>query len=108
MTTLTDSLDIIQKRAFIAGTLDFHSGAFFTVTFIKADGSVRVMNGRTGVTKHLKGGESTIKDKPNLYGCFDVKANGYRCFNMDTVLELKVNKVTLKFPGGGTQQSEAA
>lgn len=30
---------------------------FFSVTFIKKDNSIRVLNGLTGVKKHLKGGE---------------------------------------------------
>ena len=35
-------------------------GRFFTVTFVKKDGTKRVMTARLGVTKHLKGGLCTV------------------------------------------------
>jgi hypothetical protein len=34
------------------------NGKIVTVTFTKKDGSIRIMNCRLGVTKHLKGGSS--------------------------------------------------
>ena len=39
------------------------SGDFVTVTFIKKDESVRVLNGRHGVKKFLKGGKRTSDPK---------------------------------------------
>ena len=73
-------------------------GKMFTVVFEKADGSIRVMNGRTGVVKHLAGGKSTVAGKKDLFaGVFDVHAKGYRCFNIGRVLEVrhhgKVDKI---------------
>lgn len=34
------------------------SGKFYTIEFIKLDGTIRKINGRFGVTKYLKGAES--------------------------------------------------
>lgn len=70
-------------------------GKFFTVRFIKADGQERVMNCRQGVKKYLKGGQSSISQKKNLVPVFDVKVGDYRCFDINRVLELRANKVSL-------------
>ena len=67
------------------------NGQFFTVTFMKKNGDLRKMNCRLGVTKHLKGGKSTTDHVPRLMTVYDVKANGYRCINMETVQEIKFN-----------------
>jgi len=67
------------------------SGKTFTITFIKKNGEVRVMNARLGVKKHLKGG--TLKYDPskyNLLGCYDMQSGGYRMINFDTITEIKV------------------
>lgn len=56
----------------------------FTVTFTKKDGTSRVMNCRRDVRKHLKGGESTIADKPNLVSVYEM-GGGYRCFDIRRV-----------------------
>ena len=69
---------------------------FFTVDFIKKDGSLRVMNARLGVTKALKGGEKTYNDNDfNYLTVFDVKSKGYRTINLDTIQRLKVNGETI-------------
>lgn len=73
------------------------NGRTFSVVFKKKDGSIRKMTCRTGVKKHLKGGESTIKHKDNLFGVFDMSNGGYRCINLDTVISAKVDGVELKF-----------
>ncbi len=62
---------------------------FFTVTFIKADKTERVMNCQRGVTKHLRNGKSTIAGKEHLISVYDTKAKGYRCFNALTVTQIK-------------------
>lgn len=62
---------------------------FFTVTFTKKDGSVRKLNGRLGVTKHLRGGEKTYSDVSiNAITVFDLVAKGYRTVKLDNVLSL--------------------
>jgi len=66
----------------------------FTVEFTKKDGSNRIMNCRTGVKKHTKGGVSTIKDKDHLIGVYDVQTGGYRCINIETLKSLKMKGET--------------
>jgi hypothetical protein len=41
------------------------AGRFVTVVFEKKDGTLRTLTGRLGVTKHLKGGTSTLN--PDAY-----------------------------------------
>lgn len=71
------------------------NGKLFTVEFVKANGELRKMNARTKVKKWLKGGVSTIADKPHLIGCYDVQAGkkekgkGYRAIPIDRLLSLK-------------------
>jgi len=67
------------------------NGKFFTAVFTKKDGSLRTMNCRLGVTKHLHGGDSTTKHKENLICVFDTQVGEYRCINLDTLKQLTVN-----------------
>jgi len=67
------------------------NGQFFTVTFQKKNGDIRKMNCRLGVTKHLKGGQSTTDHVTRLMTVYDVKSAGYRSINMETVQEIKFN-----------------
>lgn len=62
--------------------------SIFTVTFVKSDETERTMNCRRGVKKHLKGGVSTIKDKKDLIGVYEMN-NDYRCFNKHKVKRLR-------------------
>lgn len=63
-------------------------GTFATVTFTKKDGSVRVMNCRLGVTKHLKGGECTL-DREKFLIVYDMQSKGYRSINRSTIISVK-------------------
>lgn len=63
------------------------NGKIFTVTFVKKDGSIRVLNGRLGVTKHLKGGACTI-DKDKFIIVYDLKSEGYRAIDKDAILDV--------------------
>ena len=69
---------------------------FFTVVFRKKDGTLRKMNCRLGVTKHLKGGTKGY-DKSNLVTVYDIVKKGYRTVNLDTLEEIKARglKVTV-------------
>ena len=67
-------------------------GRTFTVIFHKENGETRKLNGRRGVTKHLRGGHSTVAEQPHLISCFDLKKRAYRCFNHNRVLELRANR----------------
>ena len=78
------------KARVVKGLIDsFDDGTMFSVVFQKADGTLRRMVCRTGVTKHLKGGESTHKDHPENIVVFDQEAGDYRAFNSNRVLRIK-------------------
>lgn len=64
------------------------NGKIMTVKFIKKDGSLRVMNCRLGVTKHLKGGTSTL-NPDRFITVYDLKNEGYRAIDKDTILDVK-------------------
>lgn len=62
-------------------------GKFITVVFIKKDGSTRKMTCRLGVTKHLKGGTSTLNPEQYIT-VFDVQKKAYRAINKATILSV--------------------
>lgn len=64
-------------------------GRIATITFVKKDGTVREMNCRLGVTKHLKGGTNTCAGKENILTVFDCQKESYRNINLETVLSIK-------------------
>ena len=70
-------------------------GKWFSCTFIKKDGSMRVMNGRIGCHKGVKG-TSNRKPKENLVTVFDAQAKEYRMVNVDTMLTFNCGKFTWK------------
>lgn len=67
-------------------------GRFFTVSFLKKDGSLRVLNGRLGVEKYLKGGECTL-DRTKFVIVYDIQSKGYRAVNRDTIQSVKIDGV---------------
>ena len=70
----------------------------FTATFIKKDGSTRVMNCQLGVKKHLKGGEQKFNPiEKNLLTVFDMQKKEYRMINISTLITLKANKEIIEF-----------
>lgn len=67
------------------------NGKFFSVDFIKKDGSIRKMVCRKGVKKYLKGGD---KKTPNtVITVFDVNKKEYRCFYPENVINFKCGKL---------------
>jgi hypothetical protein len=72
--------------------LEKSNGKIFTVEFVKKDGSLRRMNCRLGVTKHLAGGELRYKAEDyNLMPVFDVQAKGYKMICLDTVKSIRLD-----------------
>lgn len=65
------------------------NGKIISVTFVKADGSERVMVCRLGVTKHLKGGNSTL-DANKFITVFDMQKQAYRAINRETIRSLRI------------------
>lgn len=70
------------------------NGRFVTVKFYKKDGTLRTMTCRLGVTKHLKGGKSTLD--PNKYlTVFDVQKGEYRAINRSTIVSVTCDGQTV-------------
>jgi hypothetical protein len=82
----------------LAKVIETSEGRFFTVEFVKKDGSTRILNGRLGVEKYLKGGECTL-DREKFVIVYDVQAKGYRAINRETIISVKFEGV--KFCKGG-------
>ena len=79
---------------FIESVLKATQGKFFTVVFVKKDGTTRVMNARLGVSKHLKGGQSTL-DPAQYLTVYDIQSEGYRAVNLATIISVTCGGVTL-------------
>lgn len=66
-------------------------GKFFTVTFIKKDGTERVMNARLGVKAYLRGGELPYNpEAKGLIPVYDMQKHDYRMVNINTIKKLKI------------------
>lgn len=67
------------------------NGRYFGATFIKKDGTKRVVNARLGVTKFLKGGVNKVVKASNDYvTVFDRHKGQYITVNMATLINLTV------------------
>lgn len=65
-------------------------GKIMTLVFKKKDGSIRMINTRTGVTKNIKG--TGLAYDPDKYGyviLWDLRKGNYRTVNINTVTLLK-------------------
>ncbi len=69
-------------------------GRIFSVTFYKKNGDKRKLTGRTGVTKYLRGGNTT--HTPEYYNVFDLKVKEYRKVNLTTIESLTMDKVNYR------------
>lgn len=77
----------MQSSKIFANMIDNSNGKMVTVTFIKQDGSLRTINGRIGVHKHIKG--SSNKKNTQYITFYDVKNKGYRSINRDTITGIR-------------------
>ena len=67
-------------------------GKFFSVRFIKKDGTLRHMNCRTDVKKHLRGGK--LPYNPAEYRnipVFDLEKQSYRTIKADAIVNFSYN-----------------
>jgi hypothetical protein len=72
-------------------------GKFFTVTFVKKDGTTRVMNARLGVKAYLKGGELPYDPEPKgLIPVYDMGKQKYRMVNINTITNIKIGNKEFK------------
>ena len=68
------------------------NGRVFSVAFTKKDGSIRHMNCRTGVKKHLAGGELKFDARAKgLFSVYDMQSKGYRFINLNTIHGLQID-----------------
>lgn len=66
------------------------NGRFFSVSFVKKDGTTRKMTARLGVKKNIKGvGLKFDPSEKNLIVVFDVHKKAYRMINLLTILTFK-------------------
>lgn len=69
----------------------------FTVEFIKKDGTLRKMNCRLGVKKHLKTGQaSSTSHIPRYLTVFDMQKGSYRTINTETIQSISMRGVQLE------------
>ena len=78
----------------IADFIAQSKGKFITVSFIKKDGTARTLNGRIGVTKHLKGGVSTVNTDQYLV-VYDTINTGYRSVNKASIVSVTCEGLTI-------------
>ena len=72
-------------------------GKFFTVVFRKLDYSLRQLNGRLGVKKHLKGGANRVTRYDNPYiTVFECSGLTYRTVNLHTIKQVRANNTVYK------------
>jgi len=69
---------------------DYNEGTIFTVTFVKrGDGSLREMNCRKGVKKHIKDGILKFDPKKkNLVSVFDMQKKEYRMISLENITKV--------------------
>jgi hypothetical protein len=66
------------------------NGRFFSVSFIKKDGTERKMTARLGVKKDIKGvGLKFNPSERNLIVVFDIHKKAYRMINLSTIFKFK-------------------
>lgn len=82
----------MQSSKIFANMIDQSNGKMVTVSFIKQDGSLRVLNGRLGVKKYLKGGKATV-DAKEYISIYDVQNKGYRSINRNTIVALRMQGI---------------
>lgn len=74
------------------------NGKVFSAKFVKKDGSIRTMNCRTGVVKHVTGkGRNFDPITANLIPVFDMNKDGHRFINYSKLIWIKIGGETFNF-----------
>lgn len=87
---------MITSQETLARKIKSAGNRFFTVEFLKKDGTIRRMNCRTGVKKHLTGNGTPRPQKPGLVTVYDVQAKGYRSFYIGKLISLTIGGKTYR------------
>lgn len=83
-----------NKTEIVQSLLKETNGRFFSVEFIKKDGTPRRMLARLGVRKNLKGvGLAYVPEERGNMVVYDMVKRQYRTISMDTVIKIKINGV---------------
>ena len=98
MQTLTQARNVVHtippRRAF-EFLWNETQGRIFSVYFRKVDGAMRNMVCRTGVKKHLKGGELPYDPKvKRKLPVFDMSKQDYRMVSLDTLVSFNIGRET--------------
>ena len=72
----------------LASLIEKSNGKMLTVTFIKQDGTERILNGRIGVHKYIKG-SSLKKNSTQYITMYDVQNKGYRSVDRDAIVAVR-------------------
>lgn len=68
------------------------NGAIFSVSFVKADGTLRDMVCRTGVTKGVNGkGQAFTPSDYDLVTVFDLQRDAHRMIRLNTLRRITAN-----------------
>jgi hypothetical protein len=91
-------VNIERKRAI----LDSAKGQFFTVEFVKKDGTTRIMTAKKWMEKAFTYGSAnaqanTVAGKPEYYTAADASAGEFRNINLETLVRAKVAGIDYKF-----------
>jgi hypothetical protein len=74
------------------------SKKIFSAEFVKKDGSIRKIVGRTGVTKHLKPNAKPQAYKPSERGyvtIYDFQKKDYRLINVQTLIKVNQTEILI-------------
>lgn len=93
--SVVDQVEVERKVAKLKTIVKKAKGRFFTVIFVKADGTTRKMNCRTGVHKYIDKDKQANKPyvDPMRIGNVAVyePGIGYRTFKLERVKQIKIN-----------------
>jgi len=96
MKNVVNSVEVSPTVA-MGKILSSNKGQFFSVKFVKKDGSIRKMTCRKGVKKGLTGGGAKYNPvEKGLISVYDVAKGAYRTVNFDTLLEFKLGGLSYK------------
>ena len=98
-------MNTLATQDSIRQLIESSKGKIFSVCFTKKDGTDRVMVGKLGVKKHLKGGDSTTAHLRYLITCFDMQKGAYRSINLETVKWVKLGGTVYEVPGDLSKQA---
>ena len=91
-------VDLETKQAKVTRKIRDTKGKFFTVTFIKKDGTERKMTARVGVKKGVKGvGHSYIPSDKGLITVYAMDKLSFRMVDLNTVKSIKFQSLTTTF-----------